>query len=122
MPVVDRGVVLQAGVGAGPGGIADLLPQRARLYGVGDLAGLGAPEQIPVGVGDKLYVIGGRVGSAFISGTSNNVDLVEMYDGAANLWLPRTRMLLVSIAAGISAASAAIAAAIAVYLAFRGIR
>ena len=33
-----------------------------------------------------------------------------------------TRMLLVSIAAGISAASAAIAAAIAVYLAFRGIR
>src|SRR5262249_52149943 len=32
-----------------------------------------------------------------------------------------TRMLLVSIAAGISAASAAVAAAIAVYLAFRGI-
>ena len=29
---------------------------------------------------------------AFIFGTSNNVDLVEMYDGANNLWLPRTRM------------------------------
>ena len=45
-----------------------------------------------VGVGDKIYVIGGRVGSAFISGTSNNVDLVEMYDPATNLWTPRTRM------------------------------
>jgi N-acetylneuraminic acid mutarotase len=49
-------------------------------------------HHVAVGVGDKIYVIGGRVGSAFISGTSNNVDLVEMYDPAANLWLPRTRM------------------------------
>ena len=49
-------------------------------------------HHVAVGVGDKVYVIGGRVGAAFISGTSNNVDLVEMYDGAANLWLPRTRM------------------------------
>ena len=49
-------------------------------------------HHVAVGVGDRVYVIGGRVGSAFISGTSNNVDLVEMYDPAANLWLPRTRM------------------------------
>jgi N-acetylneuraminic acid mutarotase len=45
-----------------------------------------------VGAGDKLYVIGGRVGSAFISRASNNVDLVEMYDPAADLWTPRERM------------------------------
>jgi N-acetylneuraminic acid mutarotase len=45
-----------------------------------------------VGVGGRVYVIGGRVGSAFISGTSNNVDLVEMYDPDADLWTPRARM------------------------------
>ena len=45
-----------------------------------------------VGVGDKIYVIGGRVGAAFISSASNNVDLVEMYDPATDLWAPRTRM------------------------------
>jgi len=45
-----------------------------------------------VGVGDKIYVIGGRVGAAFISSASNNVDLVEMYDPATDLWTPRTRM------------------------------
>ncbi len=49
-------------------------------------------HHVAVGVGDKVYAIGGRVGSAFISGTSNNVDLVEMYDPATNLWTPRTRM------------------------------
>ena len=49
-------------------------------------------HHVAVGVGDKIYVIGGRVGSAFISGTSNNVDLVEMYDPAADLWMPRARM------------------------------
>jgi len=49
-------------------------------------------HHVAVGVGDKVYVIGGRVGSAFISGTSNNVDLIEMYDPAANLWTPRVRM------------------------------
>src|SRR5207247_6278054 len=38
-----------------------------------------------LGAGDKLYVIGGRVGGAFISSASNNVDLVEMYDPAADL-------------------------------------
>ena len=55
VPVVDRGVVLQAGIGAGPGGVADLLPQRARLDGLGDLARAGAPEHVPVAVGlDRL--------------------------------------------------------------------
>src|SRR5262249_12343885 len=45
------------------------------------------------GVGDKIYVAGGRVGSAYISaGTSNNVDLVEMYDPATDLWTFRARM------------------------------
>ena len=42
--------------------------------------------------GGRLYVIGGRVGSAYITGTSNNVDLVEMYDPAADLWTARARM------------------------------
>lgn len=49
-------------------------------------------HHIAVGVGDRIYAIGGRVGSAFISGTSNNVDLIEMYDPAADLWRARTRM------------------------------
>jgi N-acetylneuraminic acid mutarotase len=43
-------------------------------------------------VGDKLYAIGGRIGSAFISSGSNNIDLVEMYDPAADTWTPRERM------------------------------
>jgi N-acetylneuraminic acid mutarotase len=43
-------------------------------------------------VGGRLYVIGGRVASAFISGTSNNVDLVEAYDPATDLWSARLRM------------------------------
>jgi N-acetylneuraminic acid mutarotase len=49
-------------------------------------------HHVTAGVGDKLYVAGGRVGSAFISGTSNNVDLVEMYDPATDLWSARARM------------------------------
>jgi len=49
-------------------------------------------HHVTAGVGDRLYVIGGRVGSAFISGTSNNVDLVEMYDPASDLWTARARM------------------------------
>jgi len=44
------------------------------------------------GVGDKIYVAGGRIGAAFISSASNNIDLVEMYDPATDLWTPRTRM------------------------------
>jgi N-acetylneuraminic acid mutarotase len=49
-------------------------------------------HHVTAAVGDKAYVIGGRVGSAFISGTSNNVDLVEMYDPATDLWSMRARM------------------------------
>ena len=37
VPVVHGGVELQAGIGAGPGRVADLLPQVARLHGLGDL-------------------------------------------------------------------------------------
>ncbi|HXN14830.1 MAG TPA: kelch repeat-containing protein [Usitatibacter sp.] len=37
-------------------------------------------------VNGKAYVIGGRVGAAFISAGSSNVDLVEEYDPAADLW------------------------------------
>ena len=38
--------------------------------------------------GDKIYVIGGRIGAAFITSGSNNVDLVESYDPATDLWTP----------------------------------
>ena len=51
VPVVHRGVELQAGIGAGPGGVTDFFPQLLRLHGLGDLAAAGAPEQVPVGVG-----------------------------------------------------------------------
>ena len=50
VPLVDRGVVLHARVGAGPGGEGDLLPQVARRNGLVDLA-VGAPGQVPVAVG-----------------------------------------------------------------------
>ena len=49
-------------------------------------------HHVAASVGNKVYVIGGRVGAAFISGTSNNVDLVEAYDPAADLWTPMERM------------------------------
>jgi len=49
-------------------------------------------HHVTAGVGDKVYAIGGRVGAAFISSASNNVDLVEMYDPANDLWTPRARM------------------------------
>jgi hypothetical protein len=49
VPGVDGVVELDARIGAGPGGMADLLPQIARLDGLGDLA-VGAADQLPVGV------------------------------------------------------------------------
>jgi hypothetical protein len=49
-------------------------------------------HHMAVGAGGKIYVIGGRIGAGFISSASNNIDLVEMYDPAADLWTPRTRM------------------------------
>jgi N-acetylneuraminic acid mutarotase len=60
-------------------------------------------HHVTVAVGNLLYTIGGRVGSAFISGTSNNIDLVEAYDPATDLWTPRLRMPTArsAIAAGV---------------------
>lgn len=43
-------------------------------------------------VGNKVYVIGGRVGGAFITGPSTNTDIVEEYDPAANTWSFRAKM------------------------------
>ncbi len=54
VPVVDRGVVLQARIGRGPGGMADLLPQRAGIERLCDLAVLAIGE-VPFAVGlDRL--------------------------------------------------------------------
>ena len=46
VPVIDRGVILQAGIGRGPGGVADFFPQIARLQRLRDLAVL-AIGQVP---------------------------------------------------------------------------
>ncbi|HVY56907.1 MAG TPA: kelch repeat-containing protein [Xanthobacteraceae bacterium] len=43
-------------------------------------------------VDGKIYAIGGRIGSAFISNGSNNIDLTEMYDPAADTWVVRDKM------------------------------
>src|SRR5437660_5330923 len=37
-------------------------------------------------VNGKIYVIGGRVGAAFISAGSSNVDIVEAYDPVTDAW------------------------------------
>ena len=49
VPVVDGGVVLQPGIGRGPGRVADLLPQIAGLDGLGRLA-VEPARQRPVAV------------------------------------------------------------------------
>ena len=49
VPVVDGGVELQAGIGGGPGGVADLVPQLGGAQGLGDRA-VGAARQFPVPV------------------------------------------------------------------------
>ena len=44
-------------------------------------------------VSGKIYVIGGRVGGAFVSSGSSNVGIVEEYDPATDAWgAPRARM------------------------------
>jgi N-acetylneuraminic acid mutarotase len=44
-------------------------------------------------VNGKIYVIGGRVGGAFITSGSSNVDVVEEYDPANDVWgPPRAKM------------------------------
>src|ERR1700693_553430 len=53
-------------------------------------------------VNGKIYVIGGRVGAAFISAGSSNVDVVEEYDPAVDAWgsarakMPSARSALAS--------------------------
>ena len=46
MPFVDGGVVLQARIGAGPGGMRNLVPQRPGVDGF-MYAAVGAPDEIP---------------------------------------------------------------------------
>jgi N-acetylneuraminic acid mutarotase len=44
-------------------------------------------------VNGKIYVIGGRIGAAFITGNVSNIDVVEEYDPATDTWgPPRARM------------------------------
>src|SRR5579875_942040 len=49
MPLVDRRVELQPGIGRGPGGIGDSLPQIAGAQALCGLA-IGAADQLPVAV------------------------------------------------------------------------
>ena len=49
MPIVDRGVELKPRIGAGPGGLADLLPQIAGFDGFGNFA-VTALDQIPIAI------------------------------------------------------------------------
>ena len=49
VPVVDGGVELDAGIGRGPRGVADLVPQLARLERLARLA-VEAADQVPVAV------------------------------------------------------------------------
>src|SRR5262245_22277387 len=49
VPVVDRRVELDAGIGAGPGGVADIFPEVARLQRLGDGTVL-AEGELPIGV------------------------------------------------------------------------
>src|SRR5436305_10582853 len=50
VPVVHGGVEVQAGIGAGPGGVADFLPEIAGLQRLHDFL-VGAANEIPVAVG-----------------------------------------------------------------------
>ncbi len=43
-------------------------------------------------VGDKVYVIGGRLGGAFIIAMPGNTDLVQEYDPAADSWTTKAPM------------------------------
>ena len=49
VPGIDRVVELDAGISAGPGGVADLLPQIAGLDGLGNRA-VRAADKLPIGV------------------------------------------------------------------------
>lgn len=60
----------------------------------GAKASMPTPRNHAVGgaVNNRIYVIGGRVGGAFITGPSSNTDIVEEYDPAADAWLFRAKM------------------------------
>ena len=79
MPVVHRGVEVQARIGRGPGGIADLLPQLAGFQRLHRLAG-DARRQLPVGVG----LDGGEEGV----GERHRVVRVLPRDGEIGLRIP----------------------------------
>jgi len=58
---------------------ADMPTPRNHIAGIGAVAG-------------KIHVIGGRIGSVFMS-AADNLDIVETYDPATNSWsAPRARM------------------------------
>ena len=50
VPVVHGGVEVQAGIGRGPGGVADFLPEVAGLQRLRHLL-VGAADQVPIAVG-----------------------------------------------------------------------
>ena len=50
VPLVDGGVVLEAGVGGVPGGLADVVPEALRLDGLDGFT-VGSCGEVPVGVG-----------------------------------------------------------------------
>ena len=79
VPVVDGGVVLQAGIGAAPGGLGDLPPQGARRQPPGD-APVGAARQRPLAV--LLHLLQEGVGHP------HRVVGVLAGDGAVGLGIP----------------------------------
>ena len=79
VPVVDGGVILQARIGGGPGGVADLLPQVARLHGLRDFA-VEAAREIP------LAVVLDRVQEGV--GQAHRIVRVLARDGEIGLRLP----------------------------------
>ena len=74
VPLVDRGVVLHAGVGAGPGRVRDLVPEllgghRARALAVGaalELPLAAAREHVEEGVGHAHAVVGVLAGDRVV--------------------------------------------------------
>src|SRR6202022_1938380 len=50
VPVVHGGVEVQAGIGGGPGGVADFLPEVARLQRFCNFL-VGAADQVPITIG-----------------------------------------------------------------------
>ncbi len=103
VPLVDRGVILEAGVGGVPGGLADVIPETFCLDGLdGFAAGSGGEAPVGVGfdgfeevVGDSDRVVGvlagdGDVGFGFVAGVEGweldaGVSLLGELDGALDV-------------------------------------